>query len=121
MNRRVSNSRQRKKQHHLLDVKVRSTTERRRRIGAIVGLTYKLILVVALAAGAWIGGKEALRRYLWENPDYFIGPVKINTDGTLHNDQVLRASGIVEGTTSFSSTSASTRGDQNCRRLSERK
>lgn len=101
MNRRVSNSRQRKKQHHLLDVKVRSTTERRRRMGAIVAFTFKLILVLGLGAGAWIGGKEALRRYLWENPDYFIGPVRINTDGTLHNDQVLRASGIVEGRNIF--------------------
>jgi len=101
MNRRVTNSRQRKKQHYLLDVKVRSTTERRRRIGAIISITCRLVLVVGLVAGSWIGGKEALRRYLWENPDYFIRDPAISTDGTLNREQILRASGIVEGSNIF--------------------
>lgn len=100
-NRRATNSRQRKKQLDLLDVKVRTTTERRRRIAAICSVTFKVILLVALVGGAWVGGKEALRRFLWENPDYFIRDVKVSTDGTLNREQVLRASGVIEGSNIF--------------------
>lgn len=100
-NRRTTNLRQRKKQQHLLDVKVRASTERHRRMSAIFGFTFKLILITALAIGAYIGGKEGLRRYLWENPDYFIREPKFTTDGTLTREQVLRAGGIVEGANIF--------------------
>lgn len=100
-NRRITNTRQRKKQQHLLDVKIRASTERRRRMSAIFGFTCKLMLLTALAVGSWIGGQEALRRFLWENPDYFIREVKISTDGTLTREQLLRAGGIVEGRNIF--------------------
>ena len=100
-NRRTTNTRQRKKQQHLLDVKIRTSTERRRRMSAILGFSCKLILITTLAVGAWIGGQEGLRRFLWENPDYFIREVKISTDGALARDQVLRVSGIVEGSNIF--------------------
>ncbi|MDB6149111.1 MAG: ftsQ [Chthoniobacter sp.] len=100
-NRRTTNTRQRKKQQHLLDVKLRASTERRRRTSAIVGIVFKLIAVTVLCTGAWLGGKEALRRFVWENPDYFVREVKITTDGTLTREQILRAGEIVEGTSIF--------------------
>jgi cell division septal protein FtsQ len=100
-NRRTSNSRLRKKQQHLLDVKVRTTTERRRRIIRFLSITCKVTLLAAFIAGAWIGGKEALRRFLWENPDYFVRHVEVSTDGTLTREQVLRAGAIVEGSNIF--------------------
>ncbi len=100
-NRRTSTSRQRKKHQHVLDVKVRTSTERRRRVAAICSITFKIVLAVSVVAGAWIGGKEALRRLVWENPEYFIRDVKISTDGTLNREQVLRAGGIVVGSNIF--------------------
>ncbi|HYR58369.1 MAG TPA: FtsQ-type POTRA domain-containing protein [Chthoniobacteraceae bacterium] len=100
-NRRVSNFRQRKKQQHLLDVKIRASTERKRLIGKIFSITFRLILFGALIAGAWIGGKEALRRFVFENPDYAIREVKFLTDGTLTREQVLKAGSLVEGQNIF--------------------
>jgi cell division septal protein FtsQ len=96
-NRRTTNTRQRKKQQHLLDVKIRASTEHRRRVSAIFGITCKLILIGAFGTGAWIGGKEALRHFVWENPDYYVRDVKVTTDGSLTREQILKAGEIVEG------------------------
>jgi cell division protein FtsQ len=100
-NRRASNVRQRKKQQTLLDVKIRASTERRRFIGNIFSVTSRLILVSAVVGGSWVGGKEALRRFVFENPDYAIRDVKFITDGTLTRDQVLKTGDLAEGRNIF--------------------
>ena len=94
-NKRISSPRQRKQQH-LLDVKIRESKERVRRYRVVTSLVCKVVLFTGLAAGAWIGGKEALRRFVWENPDYFIREINFATDGALTREQVLSAAGIVE-------------------------
>jgi cell division septal protein FtsQ len=94
-NKRVSNPRQRKQQH-LLDVKIRAGKERVRRFRAVSGFICKVVLFAGMAAGLWFGGKEALRRFVWENPDYFVREINFTTDGALTREQVLSASGIVE-------------------------
>jgi cell division protein FtsQ len=100
-NKRISNSRQRKQQQHLLDVKLRSSTERSRRFRAVFGFLFKTIVFVGLGVGAWIGGKEALRRFVWENPDYYLHDINFATDGALTREQVLTAADIVEGRNIF--------------------
>lgn len=101
-NRRTTNTRQRKKQQqNLLEVKIRASTERRRRLSAIFGMVFKVVLFSSIIIGGYIGGKEALRRFVWENPDYFIRDVKVSTDGTLTREQILKHAGIVEGTCIF--------------------
>jgi cell division septal protein FtsQ len=99
-NKRVSNARQRKQQH-LLDVKIRECKERSRRARAVGGFVCKFVLVVGLGAGTWIGGKEALRRFVWENPDYFLRDIGFTTDGALTREQVLSTAGLVEGRNIF--------------------
>jgi cell division protein FtsQ len=99
-NKRVSNPRQRKQQH-LLDVKLRSGKERARRVNAITGFVCKVVLIVGLAAGLWLGGKEALRNFVWENPDYFLREINVSTDGALTREQVLNAAGVAEGRNIF--------------------
>jgi len=99
-NKRISNSRQRK-QKHLLDVKLRASTERTRRAQAIFGFVFKTAFFLALAAGVWLGGKEALRRFLWENPDYFLHEINFTTDGALTREQALTAANISEGRNIF--------------------
>src|SRR4051812_11239772 len=94
-NKRVSNPRQRKKQH-LLDVKIRESKERARRFGAVSAFFCKVVLIVGAVVGAWLGGKEALRRFVWENPDYYLRDINFTTDGALTREQVLSAAGIVE-------------------------
>lgn len=100
-NRRISNVRQRKKQHTLLDVKLRASTERRRLFGKIFRITSRVIFSGAVIAGCWIGGKEALRRFVFENPDYAISDLKFATDGTLTRDQVLKTGDLSEGRNIF--------------------
>lgn len=99
-NKRISSPRQRKQQH-LLDVKIRESKERVRRYRAITGFICKVVLFVGLVVGAWIGGKEALRRFVWENPDYYISEINFTTDGALTREQVLSAAGIVENRNIF--------------------
>ena len=95
-NKRVSSTRQRKQQH-LLDVKLRVGKERERRFRAVAGFVFKTILIGALVAGVWLGGKEAWRRCVWENPDYFVSEPDVKTDGTLTREQILGAAEIIEG------------------------
>jgi cell division septal protein FtsQ len=109
-NKRVSNQRQRK-QHHLLDVKLRESKERVRRFRAVTGFVFKTIFLVSIVSGIWIGGKEALRRFLWENPDYFVHleDLRFHSDGTLTREQVITATGIVEGENIFTVDLGATR------------
>lgn len=101
-NRRATNVRQRKKQQqHLLDVKIRASTERRRLIRKVVSISARLILLAAIIAGSWIGGREALRRFVFENPDYAIREVKYVTDGTLTRESVLTTGDLAEGRNIF--------------------
>jgi len=100
-NRRVSKPRQRKQQH-LLEVTVRRDVARAQRARRMFGIVCKSILLAALVAGAYLGGKEGLRRFLWENPDYYLTEVRVPTEGALTRDQILTTSGIVIGRNIFS-------------------
>lgn len=99
-NKRISNARQRNQQH-LLDVKIRAGKERSRRVRAILGFVFKLILVTSIGVGAWIGGKETLRRFVWENPDYYLHDIGFTTDGALTREQVLNTADLAEGRNIF--------------------
>ena len=95
-NKRVSSTRQRKQQH-LLDVTIRVGKERERRFRAMAGFICKAVLYGALVAGVWIGGKEGWRRFVWENPEYYVRDPDVKTDGTLTREQILAAADIVDG------------------------
>jgi cell division septal protein FtsQ len=99
-NQRVSNTRQRKQQH-LLEVTVRHDKAVAQRNRAIFFFTCKLVFFTALIGGAYMGGREALRRFFWENPDYFLSDVRVATDGSLTREQALAVGGIREGRNIF--------------------
>lgn len=97
---RVSNPRQRRQQH-LLDVKVRShkaTQHRNRRVLVIVS---KIVLVAGICVGLYFGLQLGARRLFFENPDYSLNQIDVQTDGTLQRDQVLKATGLREGENIF--------------------
>jgi len=99
-NRRLSNLRQRRQQH-LLDVKVRSRRATQHRIRTAMGVLCRVILVAALCGAAYAGLREAARRLLFENSDFQIKTIELQTDGTLQREQVLKAADLHEGENIF--------------------
>ena len=96
-NQRVS-SRKQRKQQHLLDVKVRSRAANRQRNRQRAGVVQRLFPVCRGAwAASWYGGREALRRFFWQNPDYNLAEVAIHTDGSLTREQIIAGDGHPRG------------------------
>jgi cell division septal protein FtsQ len=99
-NRRVSNPRQRKQQH-LLDVKVRARKATQHRNRRVVVVLSKFVLTVAICAGIYFGARLGMRRFFFENPDYRLATIDVQTDGTLQRDQVLKIADLREGENIF--------------------
>src|SRR5215469_14283109 len=99
-NRRLSNVRQRRQQH-LLDVKVRSRRATRHRIRSAMGVMWKAALFAILCAAGYVGGREAVKRLFFENPDYHVQTIELQSDGTLQREQVLKAADLHEGANIF--------------------
>lgn len=100
-NQRLSTSRQRRQQH-LLDVRVRSRRATHHRNRRVLVLLSKIVLAVAICAGVYLGAREALRRFFFDNPDYRLSTLAVQTDGTLQRDQVLKTAQLAEGLNIFS-------------------
>src|SRR3954469_793582 len=107
-NRRLSNVRQRRQQH-LLDVKVRSRRATQHRIRSAMGVLWKLAFIVVFCVAAYAGAREAVKRLFFENPEYHVQTIELQTDGTLQREQVLKAAGLHEGANIFSVNLASVR------------
>src|SRR5436305_14095955 len=99
-NRRVSNVRQRRQQH-LLDVKVRSRRVAQRRARRALAVLSRVVLLAALCAAIYAGTREAARRLFFENSDYTLKTIELQTDGTLQREQILNAADIREGENIF--------------------
>lgn len=99
-NQRVSNQQQRRQQH-LLEVTIRRDKAVAQRNRAIFFASCKVILAATLVIGSYVGGKELFRRFLWENPDYYLTDVRVTTDGALTREQILTATNVVEGRNIF--------------------
>jgi len=95
-NERLSNTRQRRQQH-LLDVRVRShkaTQHRNRRVLVVLS---KIVLLLVMASGAVFGVRYGAKRFFFENPDYELSQIEIQTDGALQRDQILKVTELREG------------------------
>src|SRR5207249_3799751 len=92
-NLRVSNSRQRKQQH-LLDVKVRSRKATQYRNRRILIFLAKIVLVLVLVIGAYLGVQFGAKRLFFENPDYQLRQIEVQTDGTLQREQILKVADV---------------------------
>ena len=94
-NQRVSNRRQRRKQH-LLDVKVRSRSATQQRNRRVLVFVSKLVLVFVVAVGICLGIREGARRFFFENPDYRLTNIEVQTDGVLQREQILKTADLRE-------------------------
>ncbi len=100
-NQRVSNPRQRKQQH-LLDVKVRSHTAVQHRNHRLLVIGSKITLCLLICGGIAWGMRYGANRLFFENPDYRVSKIEVQTDGTLQRDQVLKTAELREGENIFS-------------------
>jgi cell division septal protein FtsQ len=100
-NQRVSNTKQRRQQH-LLDVKVRSHKATQHRNKRILVVASKVLLAIAICGGVVYGIRYGSKRLFFENPDYRLTNISVQTDGTLHRDTVLKAADLREGVNIFS-------------------
>jgi cell division septal protein FtsQ len=99
-NERVCNTRQRRQQH-LLDVRVRSHKATQHRNRRILVLLSKVVLALVLVAGVILGVRFGAKHFFFENPDYQLSQIDIQTDGSLQRDQILKATEIREGENIF--------------------
>jgi cell division septal protein FtsQ len=99
-NRRVSNLRQRRQQH-LLDVKVRSRSATQHRNRRVLVIASKLALVIALCLGIYLGAREGAKRLFFDNPDYRLSTIEVQTDGALPREQILKTADLHEGENIF--------------------
>ena len=99
-NQRVSNVRQRRQQH-LLDVKVRSRSATQHRNRRVLVVISKGALLIALCLGIYGGGRLIAKRFFFDNPDYRLSTIDVQTDGTLQREQILRTADLHEGENVF--------------------
>lgn len=100
-NKRVSNPRQRKQQH-LLDVRVRSHKAVQHRNRRIFVVGSKTVLCLLACAAVFYGFRYGAKQLFFENPDYRLSKIEVQTDGTLKRDQILKAAELREGENIFS-------------------
>lgn len=99
-NQRLSNSRQRRQQH-LLDVKVRSRKATQYRNRRVLVFISKVALAIIVCAGLVLGVREGAKRLFFENPDYQLRQIAVQTDGTLQREQILKVADLHEGENIF--------------------
>jgi cell division septal protein FtsQ len=95
-NRRVSNLRQRRQQH-LLDVKVRSRRATQHRTRRVLALLSRVTVLAGLCAAIYVGAREGAKRFFFENADYQLRTIELQTDGTLQREQILKVADLHEG------------------------
>jgi cell division septal protein FtsQ len=100
LNKRLSSTKIRKQQH-LLEVTVRADKARAMRARAVASFICKSILWLVFLGGTYFGGTELLRRFVWENPDYFLTDIRVSHCELLQRDQILAAASICEGMNVF--------------------
>src|SRR5437016_3928352 len=100
-NRRVSNVR-RRRQQHVLDVKVRSRRVTQHRIRRALGVLSRVVLVAGLCSAVYVGAREGAKGLLCENRDYQLKTIELQTDGTLQREHVLKVADLQEGENIFS-------------------
>lgn len=94
-------NRRKKREAHILDVKIHSDYQTRERVQkASIFLT--VIIVLGLVSfGLYRGGKFAMRKFFHENPRFAISQVEVETDGHLTRDQITNLAGLRTGQSVF--------------------
>ncbi len=99
-NTRTGTPRQRQ-QRHLLDVRVRTREVSRQRRARLFYWLSAVLLAGVVGGGLYFGATRGIARLFYQNPDYNIATLQVETDGVLSRDQVLDCAGLREGMNIF--------------------
>lgn len=92
---------QRRQQHMLKGVTVRTTQAARQRRQWFFGLSAKMLLAVCLGTGMYFGAKKSAAWLVLKNPDYNVAELNVETDGVLTPESVLEAADLHKGSNIF--------------------
>lgn len=98
-----------RRQHHLLDVRVRAHIAAEQRTRRIMSVICWLIVIGSVSFGAIYGVRTGLRKLLWENPKYRVHEIAVSDDGALSRERVMAVSGVRTGESIFSVNLAAAR------------
>ena len=94
---REQNKNRRLHRHHVLDVKLRSDQVQATRLRlALLALMVPLITVLALYL-VWRVGEATLNAFVYDNADFAILQIDVQTDGVIAPDQLRRWTGVKPG------------------------
>jgi cell division septal protein FtsQ len=87
---------------HLLDVRIRTSTARRRNQETAGRWIRNLLLFAFIVSGSVFGVRFALDRFFFENADYTLRRITLDLDNLLTREQALAEAGLSEGVNIFS-------------------
>jgi len=86
---------------HLLDVRVRSRTAKKKRRQRIIKLATACALIWIIGGGLYIGGREFAQYFLFENAEYTLRKLDLDLDGVMTRREFLAETGVQEGDNLF--------------------
>jgi cell division septal protein FtsQ len=87
---------------NLLDVRMRTSTARRRRRAWIFRWLTNLFLVAVIGAAAFFGLQAALDKFFFKNAEYTLRRISFELDEILTREEALAVTGLREGVNIFS-------------------
>lgn len=100
-NARRATVKQRRQQHTLEGVTVRSKEVFQRRMRWCSGLFAKILLAICLGIGLYVGIKKGAAWLVLKNPDYNVAVLNVETDGVLTPESVLDVADLRKGANIF--------------------
>lgn len=98
---RRSTARQRRERELLMNVSVRTAQASRLRQRKVFSFVCKLLGVVGISAGLYLGARKGFNWLLLKNPDYNVRELSVETDGVLAREVVLEAADVHKGSNIF--------------------
>lgn len=87
---------------HLLDVRIRTSTARRRSQEKLGRWMWNLFLLAFIVVSSVFGIRFALDRFFFQNADYTLRRITLNLDDLLTREEALAEAGLREGINIFS-------------------
>ena len=86
---------------HLLEVKMRSNSDRHQQTSRVQSALTKIIFVLILLGTSYLGGRALLDKFLFKNPDYNVKQLEVSLGSVLTLPELKALTGLQEGVNIF--------------------